>query len=248
MSFYVTLPSNSSISHYPDNTLTKFTTKLHQTLQLEGSYEVALSEIMFPYNWIPSLNLKIEIGRKNADTNVSVELDISSKFNKFKNMTYLVESINQEINSKGYKSSFNYNEMTNRVRFQVAQKEFVVLPEATKEFFGFDANYFEVSAEATVSRPKQINNINTLFVYCDCIDYQYIGDTYAPLLRVVAVPNELQYGDNVNLIFDSPHYVPVSRNTINTIEISLLDDIGELIQFNYGKVIIKLHFRPKLMY
>ena len=101
MSFYVTLPSNSSISHYPDNTLTKFTTKLHQTLQLEGSYEVALSEIMFPYNWIPSLNLKIEIGRRYAE---------------------IVESINQEINSKGYKSSFNYNEMTNRVRFQVAQK------------------------------------------------------------------------------------------------------------------------------
>jgi hypothetical protein len=177
-----------------------------------------------------------------------VQIDISSKFNKFKYMTNLVENINQEISAKGFKSTFYYNEMTNRVRVVVQMREFVILPEATKEFFGFNEDYYEVSMEAAVSRPKQINNINTLFLYCDCIDYQYIGDTFAPLLRVVAVPNELNYGDNVNLIFDSPHYVPVSRNTINTIEMSILDDIGELIKFNYGKVLIKLHFRPKLMY
>ena len=29
---------------------------------------------------------------------------------------------------------------------------------------------------------------------------------------------------------------------------SILDDTGELIKFNYGKVLIKLHFRPKLIY
>ncbi len=35
---------------FPDNT-TSFTTKLKSALQLEGRYEVALSEIMFPVNW-----------------------------------------------------------------------------------------------------------------------------------------------------------------------------------------------------
>jgi len=211
MSFFVTLPSNSSISHFPGNTLTKFTTKLHQTLQLEGSYEVALSEIIFPYNWIPSLNLKIEIGLKNTEKAIDpVVIDLSSKFNKFKYMNNLLDSLNLEIVAKGFKSAFYYNEVSNRARVVVHSKEFVVLPDLTREFFGFGEHYYEVAMEAAISRPKQINNINTLFVYCDCIDYQYIGDTFSPLLRVVAVSNELKYGDNVNLIFDSPHYEQLS--------------------------------------
>ena len=50
-SFYVTLPSNSSLKLFPTNTLTKYTTKLNSTLQLEGKYEVALTEIMYPFNF-----------------------------------------------------------------------------------------------------------------------------------------------------------------------------------------------------
>ena len=102
--------------------------------------------------------------------------------------------------------------------------------------------------EAKHPRPRQLNNINALYVYCDCIDYQFVGDTFAPLFRVVAVTNDLKYGDYVNVIFDAPHYIPVSRNSINTIEVDLRSDIGEPIKFNNGKTLVKLHFRPKLNY
>jgi hypothetical protein len=51
MSFYVTLPSNSSRDVYPDNTLTKFRTKLKNPIRLEGLYEVALVELMYPVTW-----------------------------------------------------------------------------------------------------------------------------------------------------------------------------------------------------
>ena len=48
MSFYVTLPSNSS----KENTLSKFTTKLDPPIILESDEcEVGLAEIMFPYNF-----------------------------------------------------------------------------------------------------------------------------------------------------------------------------------------------------
>ncbi len=45
MSFYVTLPSNSSFEYYPENALNNYTTKLHSTLRLEGNYEVGLVEM-----------------------------------------------------------------------------------------------------------------------------------------------------------------------------------------------------------
>ena len=44
----VTLPSDGSHDLYPQNTLSNFTIKLARTLEFNGEYECALSEIIFP--------------------------------------------------------------------------------------------------------------------------------------------------------------------------------------------------------
>lgn len=49
--FYLTLPSNSSEKYYPNNTMTRFTTRLHSVIDLDGSWEVGLSEIIFTRSW-----------------------------------------------------------------------------------------------------------------------------------------------------------------------------------------------------
>ena len=49
--FYLTLPSNSSMNYYPDNTLAHYTTVLAQDVDLSGRWEVGLSEIQYPYSW-----------------------------------------------------------------------------------------------------------------------------------------------------------------------------------------------------
>jgi len=43
--FVLTLPSNSSIDHFPQNTATRYTTKLVETLELERAWKVGLLEI-----------------------------------------------------------------------------------------------------------------------------------------------------------------------------------------------------------
>ena len=50
MSFYLTLPSNSSMKYY-DNTLTQYRTKLIRSVNLSGSWEVGLAEIQYPHIW-----------------------------------------------------------------------------------------------------------------------------------------------------------------------------------------------------
>ena len=49
--FYITLPSNSSIRYYPDNTTTRYTTRLENTLALTGDWEVGLVEIQYQHTW-----------------------------------------------------------------------------------------------------------------------------------------------------------------------------------------------------
>ena len=43
--FVLTLPSNSSMDHFPHNTAARYTTKLVETLELEGAWEVGLLKI-----------------------------------------------------------------------------------------------------------------------------------------------------------------------------------------------------------
>ena len=46
--FYVTLPSNSAMDYYPENTVVCYTTKLAIAVELEGDWEVGLAEMSIP--------------------------------------------------------------------------------------------------------------------------------------------------------------------------------------------------------
>ena len=50
-SFYIHLPSDSSLDVFPDNTISRFTTKLAKPVDLDGPYEVGLSEIIYPTDY-----------------------------------------------------------------------------------------------------------------------------------------------------------------------------------------------------
>jgi len=46
--FTLTLPSNSSMNYYPNNTASLYTTKLNEVIKLDGNWEVGLLEASFP--------------------------------------------------------------------------------------------------------------------------------------------------------------------------------------------------------
>ena len=86
-------------------------------------------------------------------------------------------------------------------------------------------------------------NVSSLYVYTNIIHSQYVSDLKVPLLRIVGV--EGQHGKSVTKPFDQPQYLPVRRQTLNAIEIDIKDDAGDSILFQYGKVVVKLHFRKQ---
>ena len=49
--FYLTLPSNSSQLYYPNNSMTRYSTRLQSAIELTGNYEMALVEIAFSHTW-----------------------------------------------------------------------------------------------------------------------------------------------------------------------------------------------------
>jgi len=247
MSFYLSLPSNSSMEYFQSNTLTKFTTKLHTPINLEGSYEVAISEMIFPFNWLSSVKGTIEFGELTAG-GTKKKLDLSKR--KYQTLRELVHFINTEMRTgfkKTNKSYCSYNPSSLRIEFFLEKNEFIQLDEDSMDLLGFSFIRYEGIYATSYLKSPYLNTVNALYIYSDISEYQYIGDTYAPLLRVVAVPN-VQYNEYVDVIYDNPHYVPVLRNSIETIELDIRSDTGDQILLNAGKGFVKLHFRPKRLY
>ena len=82
----------------------------------------------------------------------------------------------------------------------------------------------------------------TLYVYTDIIEYQTVGDSFVPLLRCVHIAGDIH--DVVTVRYDKPHYVSATKTHISDITIEVKTDQNQHVNFSYGKVVAKLHFRP----
>src|SRR5664279_2701702 len=58
--FFITVPSDSSMKWYPQNSVGRYTAQLPQPISLDGQYEVGLAEIIYPQTWYNIRNLDRE--------------------------------------------------------------------------------------------------------------------------------------------------------------------------------------------
>ena len=93
-------------------------------------------------------------------------------------------------------------------------------------------------------RPIQLLDQFSLYVYCDVVNHQLIGDTMAPLIGVVPIQKQAK-GKQLYWVFDPPYYMDVSRNEISSIEVRVTTERGEEFPFLAGNVVCRLHFRPR---
>ena len=89
--------------------------------------------------------------------------------------------------------------------------------------------------------PDLTAGFNTLFIYCNLIEPQVVGNALSPLLRTVAIRGK--QGDFVSEVFQTPHYVKIKNKSFDVVELAIKSDVGEDVKFNFGKVIVKLHLR-----
>jgi hypothetical protein len=74
--------------------------------------------------------------------------------------------------------------------------------------------------------PSFETQLQPIFVYCDLIGPQIVGDTLTRCLRTVLYP----YLDGYH-IFDKVYYVPVEKSEFQTVSIDVLTKLGDLVPF-----------------
>ena len=259
--FYVTLPSNaSSMEHFPDNKPEKYQTKLFQPIHLNGKWEVALSEIQYPRTW-NTFNEKLQFGYQYIDKLDKAKDFIYHKLDKghYPSVASLIKRINRTLTEEWIdKIKFTYDPYKRRVNLKLAKNVVMYFnDDKLMRALGFSMSQFNgLFFQSSKDYSKSVEAINppdlrfgryALFIYTDISESVFVGDSHVPLLRIV--PIEGKDDSVITKTYDKLHYVPLLKNHFDSIEIHITDDMGNFYNFQYGKVIVKLHFRPrKLQY
>jgi hypothetical protein len=260
--FYITLPSNSSTHYYPNNTVTRYTTRLENGIALSGDWEVGLVEIQYQHTWF---NLERDEGTIVYSQFVSPHIEPMGYFNKMLNLapgyydsiTDLVQAINECIKHMADEfkleafPTFKYSAITKRLNANVNWGAHLLFSPALCAMLGLiesqntiqHDNYSdEAPLEWVSAHACDINRgFSSMYVYCNVLEHIPIGDTKAPLLRIVHLSGK--GGDNVHTLYEKPLYVPLQQKHFDSIEIDIRSDTGNPIPFEYGKSIVTLHFR-----
>lgn len=84
-----------------------------------------------------------------------------------------------------------------------------------------------------------------VYIYADVIKPSRVGDTYAPLLRIVNVSSaseELAKTGVVYKEFQHRQYFPIREGIIKSIEVIMRTEAGDIFPFKGGSSILDLHF------
>jgi len=241
------------MNYYPTNTLTRFTTRLENAISLSGDWEVGLFEIQYPHSWFNlkhddatfSFTHNVESGGKIERQHSTMRLP-SGHYDTPADLAQMITEILEE-NTLKYQPlafpKFRYNPITNHM--------YTTMPRST--VINFSPTLCHMLGLGIRQNPiKMINfrgdnacdvnrGFSALYVYCNVLEHTTVGDTKAPLLRIVNVSSKR--GDAVRTTYEKPLYVPLQQKSFDSLEIDIRSDTADPIPFESGKVVVILHFR-----
>ena len=226
--FYLTLPSNSSLNIYPDNTVAKYTTQLRKRIELDGDWEVGLMEMIYPYSFTNVSGEWIQI-YFNGTTMEKVMIPDGY----FPTVESLVTQVKETYEMEAWRVGIVTFHTEYAFRFDTWSKD-ELGPYVTTSLpeLWFSKNY-----KAALPKPK----VDSLFVYCDILQHVPVGDTLVPLLRPVVVRGKP--GDQISEKYINSMYLPVQKKSFDSIEINIMTDTGDPAPFVDGPSTVTLHFR-----
>ncbi len=144
---------------------------------------------------------------------------------------------------------FVYNPNTRRVNVSLHHHQKIWISDSLIRVMGFGRKqvpFVRQSGDDLQNifgkRPADINSaLQHIFVYTDVAENIPVGDTSAPLLRIINTDGK--HGQQIHSYFDRPRYLPLQKKNFDSITIDIRDDTGRSVPFEFGRAIVILHFR-----
>ena len=263
-SFTVELVSNASFDCYPNNTLSSFTNFLPEQIDLEGEWEVAISELSYPSMYQNITEGKFFFIDDKNPRKRTFSLDpYNIPAGLYTSIVDVIHAMNLAIQKREeHKNSvitLNVNKITQQISITLPsdQAKLVIYSADLSHVLGV-----ELSSEAMgvfiqgkgPHFPKytyDIVRIHTIMIYSDIVEYNIVGDTKAPLLRCIPFISKIKNGDIISTgqymnyqAFSNLQFKRLLKNSFHSIKIELRDSTGEKIPFvSVGITRVVLLFR-----
>lgn len=249
--FYITLQSNSSRNYFPNNLIGDFKNKLGSNISLPGGlWEVALTELSYTYG-----NAIIKKGEDIFTT----RLDTPNKQGSFIYSTKtnenlitefeIIDWLHHNFENSEFKIEFN----SFKYKIPVKQGQSIQFSKKIIDIFGLGEDLeddLEINEDNTRAYAGQgiypvfVNAGNTkLFVYCNIVRPQFVGDVMIPCLRVVNYTGSFRHQQGHEFI--NPQYMDLAISEFDTIHMYILNEVGEVMPFEFGNLTATLRFREK---
>ena len=178
--FYLTLPSDSSMSMYPDNTMSDFTVSPPQPIELTGEWEVCLKEIQYPRTWNNVRKTQNHFYMKDSSGVPTVFL---LQEGYYPSIDDILQGVKTSITDRATRDSVDmaYNRITRRVTITMTNGYSILLGEGLAVILGFGLKNNFIQNKTTA--PNVVNlegDLHSLFVYSDAIEAQVVGDSMVP--------------------------------------------------------------------
>ena len=234
--FYLTLPSNASMDVFPDNKIGSYHVRFPQTIDLNGEWEVGLYSISDSNTWY-TLQFKQNHIYYSLDGGKSFWSSAIVDYGYYTSMPELIKSINTAMKKElgNTNITFSFNPRTHKVGVTLATKHCVGLYGQLSKILGFGGEDVKVRISKESPYVAELHSITSIYVYCNIVQPQIVGNTSVPLLRTIPVGGKS--GDVITKTFTNMQYVPVQTKSFEDIEILLRTDTGDLVPFERGKVI-----------
>ena len=252
------LVSNASSQLFPNNTLSSFTNFLPEQVNLDGQWEVAISEISYPSMYQNVTEGKILFyDEKLSKTTEAYYLEPGL----YSSISDIVEAMNTLIqerkNHRDTCITIKVSWVTQKVKVYLANEEssLAIFSNELGHIFG------DVRIDSGIlMRGKELHEptfaydivgIHSLMIYTDIVEYKIVGDTKAPLLRCFPFISNLKSGDIITTgqymkyqTFSNLQVRRLLKNSFRSIHIDMGDTSGQKIPFvSVGITRLVLMFR-----
>jgi hypothetical protein len=237
---YLVLMSNSDVR---GNKQAEFVTHLSHKLRLGPQCMVSLVEASIPASWltIPT-DAKVHIKKTDGS---SISLSLSPGY--YADAASVIEALN--ITCLAYGVAITYDSIRNKIgvhRSSDVAASIYFDSKSSKMLGTINGDFVNLSGVTQFAKGELDLSCSVdggIHVYLDIIESQLVGDSSSPLLRSIPVPHINAVGTRMSFEFAHRHYVYCSVSEFDTVSVVLRNSFGDIIDFCFGSVVLKLHFR-----
>ena len=253
-SFTLELVSSASMNVYPQNAMSSFTNFLPEQINLEGDWEVALSEIAYPALYHNISDGRFRYKQNENDTDLEIMEIPAGLYHSLADILLSMRDAASKRKSKLIDFTWMPNHRTHMVKITLPNADAALkfISPDIAHILGFLMSFLLNGIGPHKSHyPVDIPRFHAIVIYSNIVRPGIFGDTKAPILRsfpfIPKLKNEaIVTGQFMNYhTFSNLHYKPLLTNSFHSISIDMrTNTTGELIPFvAVGYTRLTLQFR-----